>query len=108
MDEADFLKKSLEIPSVSGNEEEFGKFLLNQMKELGFNARKDSVGNVIGEIGKGKPVILFSSHMDTVVGDIQVEKKDGKLYGRGAVDAKGSLCAMISAAARFAGKDIPG
>jgi LysW-gamma-L-lysine carboxypeptidase len=108
MKDIDFLKKAVEIPSVSGNEEDIGKFLLKRLKELGFEVSKDEVGNVIGEIGEGRPVLLLSSHMDTVAGDVPVKKKDEKLYGRGSVDAKGSLIAMICAAARFIEKKIKG
>jgi len=107
MNESEFLKKSLQISSISGNEEEFGTFLLQFLKDLGFKAWKDSVGNIIGEVGKGKPVILLCSHMDTVTGSVPVKTEEGKLYGRGAVDAKGSLCAMVCAAARFVGKTFP-
>jgi len=39
-------------------------------------------------------------HMDTVPGYIDVRRADGKLYGRGAVDARGPLCAFIAAAAQ--------
>ncbi len=107
MDESEFLKKCLQIPSVSGDEEEFGNFLLQSLKDLGFKTWKDGVGNIIGEVGKGKPVVLLCSHMDTVIGSVPVKVEKGKLYGRGAVDAKGSLCAMVCAVARFAGKKIP-
>ena len=108
MDEVEFLRESLEIPSISGSEEAFSQFLIDQMIELGFSVSQDHVGNVIGEIGEGEPVLLLSSHMDTVVGAIQIKLENGKLYGRGAVDAKGSLIAMVCAAARFVGKKIPG
>lgn len=108
MNQLDFLKESLQIASVSGDEKAFADFLLQHMKDCGFLAWKDKVGNVIGEIGKGAPVILFASHMDTVSGVIPVKLTDQKLFGRGAVDAKGSLCAMVSAAARFVGREIPG
>jgi LysW-gamma-L-lysine carboxypeptidase len=47
--------------------------------------------------------VAIVGHMDTVPGDIPVEQRDGRLYGRGAVDAKGPLAAAIVAAAR-AGK----
>ncbi|NVM29496.1 MAG: M20/M25/M40 family metallo-hydrolase [Candidatus Helarchaeota archaeon] len=109
MDEVELLKKCVEIPSISGEEGELSKFLLNRMKKLGFAARIDSIGNVIGQIGQEEqPVLLLCSHIDTVVGTIPVKLEDGKLYGRGAVDAKGSLIAMVCAAARFAKKKIPG
>ncbi|MHA1275871.1 MAG: M20/M25/M40 family metallo-hydrolase [Candidatus Helarchaeota archaeon] len=104
----ELLKKAVEIPSFSGNEEVFGKFLLKMMNASGFNAYIDDVGNVIGKIGEGRPVLLLSSHIDTVIGTLPVKIKDEKLYGRGAVDAKGSLMAMVCAAAQFINQSIKG
>jgi LysW-gamma-L-lysine carboxypeptidase len=40
--------------------------------------------------------------MDTVPGEIPVRRSEGRLYGRGTVDAKGSLAAFVLAAARIA------
>jgi LysW-gamma-L-lysine carboxypeptidase len=40
-------------------------------------------------------------HMDTVDGEIEVMEKDGVLTGRGAVDAKGPLCAALYALAEL-------
>jgi len=74
------------------------------MKRLGFKVKVDDVGNVIGEVGTGKPEILLCGHMDTVPGYIPVRAVDGKLYGRGAVDAKSSLAAMVLAANSVAEK----
>ncbi|HUY01043.1 MAG TPA: M20/M25/M40 family metallo-hydrolase [Candidatus Deferrimicrobium sp.] len=104
----EFLKKSVEIPSISGNETEFSQFLLNSMKKMGFHVKQDELGNVIGKIGNGSPVLLLCSHMDTVVGTIPVKLEKGNLYGRGAIDAKGSLISMICAVARFIGKPLSG
>ncbi len=72
------------------------------MKKLGFKVRKDAIGNVIGEIGQGKPTILLCGHMDTVEGHIPLRIEEDKIYARGAVDAKGPLAAMIMAAATVA------
>src|SRR5207247_10294533 len=36
-------------------------------------------------------------HMDTVPGSLPVTVKDGRVFGRGAVDAKSALCAMVAA-----------
>ncbi len=44
--------------------------------------------------------ILLLGHMDTVPGDIPVRIERDRLYGRGAVDAKGPLAAFVVAAAR--------
>ncbi|MFX0135761.1 MAG: M20/M25/M40 family metallo-hydrolase [Candidatus Hodarchaeota archaeon] len=105
-EEINFLKKLVEIYSPSGKEAEITKFLDKTMKELGFKVQKDPAGNIIGEIGTGKPLILFSSHMDTVPGEIPVKIESGRLYGRGSVDAKGSIAAMILAISNFAKQDI--
>jgi LysW-gamma-L-lysine carboxypeptidase len=96
------LTEMLEIYSPFGKEEEISKFLAKEMRNLGFQVSRDKAGNVIGEIGNGKPVVLLCGHMDTVQGYIPIRVEDGKLYGRGAVDAKASLTAMIVAASTFA------
>jgi LysW-gamma-L-lysine carboxypeptidase len=108
MEPQDFLKKMLEIYSPSGKEAELAKFLFQQMRELGFDAEIDEVGNVIGRIGKGNPTLLLCGHMDTVEGYLPVQIINGELTGRGAVDAKSSLAALILAAANFVGRKIKG
>jgi len=102
------LTRMLEIYSPSGREEEISSFLAGEMGSLGFRVRKDEVGNVIGEIGVGEPVVLLCGHMDTVEDFIPVRVEDNRLYGRGAVDAKASLAAMIVAASNFVRKGFPG
>jgi LysW-gamma-L-lysine carboxypeptidase len=92
----------LKIYSPSGKEGAISNFLVKEMKALGFRVRKDSAGNVIGEIGQGEPVILLCGHMDTIAGQLPVWVKNNKIYGAGAVDAKGPLAAMIIAAATVA------
>ena len=100
--------------TLSGEEGPVAKILENFFVANGFDEVKiDSYGNVIGCI-KGKhpgKKLLFDAHMDTVpVSDPSAwtmnpwggEIKDGKLYGRGATDMKGSLAAMMCAAAEFA------
>ncbi|HID85801.1 MAG TPA: [LysW]-lysine hydrolase [Anaerolineae bacterium] len=103
MDEVAFLRELLEIYSPSGREGELAACLKGHMEALGFRVRVDEVGNVIGVLGpsSGEEVLLLG-HMDTVEGFIPVRLQDGRLYGRGAVDAKGSLAAFVLAAARAA------
>lgn len=50
-------------------------------------------------LGGGVTIALLG-HIDTVPGPIRVRIEDGVLHGRGSVDAKGPLCAMLVAAAR--------
>lgn len=82
-------------PSVTGNEAEIASLLKNRMTELGYNSSIDQVGNVMGLIGKGSPHVLLCGHMDTVPGDLPITLEDGVLTGRGSVDAKGPLAALI-------------
>jgi LysW-gamma-L-lysine carboxypeptidase len=92
----------LGIYSPSGKETAISNFLVKEMKKLGFRVRKDAIGNVIGEIGQGKPTILLCGHMDTILGNLPVRVEHNKLYGTGAVDAKGPLAAMIIAVTTLA------
>ena len=104
----DLLTRMIKIYSPSGKEEEISLFLADEMKNLGFRVHRDEIGNVIGEIGEGSPVMLLCGHMDTVEGVIPVRVEDGQLYGRGSVDAKGPLAAMIVAASNFVKGGFPG
>lgn len=97
----DLLTRMLKIYSPSGKEKKISFLLLNELEKNGFRVHRDKVGNVIGEIGEGSPIVLLCGHMDTVEGQIPVKLENGKLYGRGAVDAKGPLAAMIVAASNF-------
>lgn len=94
------LERMLAIPSPSGHEAALASFLAERMRELGFEVRVDAAGNVVGEIGDvERPRILLLGHLDTVPGQLAVSRRDGRLYGRGAVDAKGPLAALVCAAA---------
>jgi LysW-gamma-L-lysine carboxypeptidase len=99
-----FLTNLLGIYSPSGKEEDAANFLVEEMKDMGFEVGTDQIGNVIGVVGVGEPVILLCGHMDTVAGHLPLRIEEGKIYARGAVDAKGPLAAMIMAAIE-AGKD---
>ncbi len=93
------LRGLVAIPSVSGDEGAAVRFLVDALAALGFDAEVDGAGNAVGVIGDGPEVVLLG-HIDTVPGDISVAEQDGRLYGRGAVDAKGPLAALAMAAAR--------
>ncbi|WP_327432437.1 M20/M25/M40 family metallo-hydrolase [Streptomyces sp. NBC_01236] len=91
----------VETSSVTGDEDKLAGQLVEEMAELGFRAHRDAVGNAVGELGNpGLPRILLLGHLDTVPGDLPVYEHDGKLYGRGTVDAKGPLATMVWAALR--------
>jgi len=96
----------LGIYSPSGKEIDAANFLEYEMKKMGFEVGKDAIGNVIGVVGEGQPVILLCGHMDTVAGHLPLRIEEGKIFARGAVDAKGPLAAMIMAA--VAAAEAPG
>lgn len=94
------LRGMLDIPSPSGQERALAEFLRDALADLGFRAHVDATGNVVGVLERGDgPELMLLGHMDTVEGVLPVRCEDGKLHGRGAVDAKGPLAAMICAAA---------
>ena len=97
-----FLTNLLGIYSPSGKEQAIATFLSTEMKRLGFDVGIDTIGNVIGVIGTGDPTLLLCGHMDTVAGHMPLRIEEGKIYARGAVDAKGPLAAMVMAAAQVA------
>jgi LysW-gamma-L-lysine carboxypeptidase len=95
------LRAAVGIPSVSGRELPVAGFLAEQLTTLGFDAHVDEVGNVHGVIGpRTGPTVLLLGHIDTVPGEVPVCQVGDLLYGRGSVDAKGAMVAMICAAAR--------
>ncbi len=99
-----FLTNLLGIYSPSGKEEDIANFLAQEMEKMGYEVGIDAIGNVIGVVGEGEPVIFLCGHMDTVAGHIPLRIEEEKIFARGAVDAKGPLAAMVMAA-RAAAKE---
>ena len=119
----EFCQEAVRIPSYSGQEKGVAEFMKRKMEEYGFDeVIIDKYGSVLGTINGKRPgkTILMDGHIDTVdVIDAPQWKHDpfggeivdGRIYGRGTSDMKGSDCAMITAAARYAektGKDFAG
>ena len=98
----------LRIYSPSGSESELASYLADWLNSSGIEARIDRAGNVIAQLGEGRPRLLFCGHLDTVPGRLEVREEAGRIYGRGAVDAKSALAAMAVAASRLAGEDLRG
>jgi len=96
----ELLEEMVSIPSPSTQERELGQWLLTRLRGMGFAAKRDEVGNVIAFWGSGPREVLLLGHMDTVPGFIPVRREGQRLFGRGAVDAKGPLAAAITAVAR--------
>lgn len=89
------------LPSPSYEEAAAVRHLVQWMAAHGFEqAYEDAAGNAVGIIGQGPREVLLLGHIDTFGGFPPVHTSDGRLYGRGAVDAKGALCTFAAAAAQ--------
>lgn len=98
------LHDMLGIESLSGAEGFHADFLTRQMITLGYTkSYMDEAGNAVGEMGDpaASVTIVLLGHQDTTPGRIPVRVADGRLFGRGAVDAKGPLAAFTTAVARI-------
>ena len=69
--------------------------------------------NIIARLlprNKIRRTILLAPHLDTVGADgtkFIPQRRNGRLYGRGACDTKGSVAAMLSALCELANSQIP-
>jgi putative selenium metabolism hydrolase len=103
-----FALRLVGTPSPSGAEGAVAELVRAEMERLGYAVEVDALGNVIGTLDGGDgPCVLFDAHMDTVgvtdpgewSADPAGEVRDGRLYGRGAMDMKGPLAAVVHGAA---------
>jgi [amino group carrier protein]-lysine/ornithine hydrolase len=105
IDPVDLLEGALRIYAPATLEAPICAYLVSQMAALGMRAFRDEAGNAVGIIdppdGEAQNIreLVLLGHMDTVPGFIEVRRSGDKLYGRGAVDARGPLCTFIAAAA---------
>jgi [amino group carrier protein]-lysine/ornithine hydrolase len=97
----DFLKWMVEQYSPSHHEHAFSRALAERLASRGWRAHTDEVGNTIASFGEGGTCIALLGHIDTVPGEVPVRIEEGRLYGRGTVDAKGAIGAFIEAVERL-------
>jgi acetylornithine deacetylase/succinyl-diaminopimelate desuccinylase-like protein len=97
--------------SPSGAERALSEWLCAHLHGSALRLEVDAVGNFIAElpatVETPEPPVVLLGHLDTVPGYIRVRREDGRLYGRGAVDAKGPLAAFIAATQRLTVSDVP-
>jgi succinyl-diaminopimelate desuccinylase len=116
MEVADLLSRLIQAESPSGGELAAQRVLGAALEELGFEVRVDPAGNLETVLGEG-PEILLTGHMDIVpAGDPAAWPyppfggviEGGRIWGRGAVDMKGPLAAMVGALSRLRGGRLAG
>ncbi len=117
MDVVKTAARLIRAESPSGGEAPAARVLMEEAEALGFAPELDEAGNVEFAIGEGEHEVLLTGHMDVVpAGDpgewprppFGGEVVDGELWGRGAVDMKGALAAMLAAMARLAAEPPAG
>lgn len=114
------LRELINIPSVTGTEQQIAEFLVNHMRDLGLEARLQEVepgrANAIAVLhGSGDgPALVFNGHLDTAtsgrleddypgLGEVvpgnfpRAYIKDGHVYGLGAYNMKGGIAAAVCA-----------
>jgi len=92
-------RQLVDIQSVTGNEGKVGRFLLDHLRREGWDCLSQDVSpgryNVLASCGR--PVILLTTHIDTVPPFFPSSENEHWISGRGSCDAKGIAAAMICA-----------
>jgi acetylornithine deacetylase len=100
MDLFELLQRMIAIESISGNEQGIADFLAEYLGRAGLAVEVQEAArnrpNVYAR--RGDPLVVLSSHTDTVPPYIEYREDGQYIYGRGSCDAKGPIAAMIKAA----------
>ncbi len=124
MDPIELTKRLVAIDSTTYHEGECGALLHQFLQGQGWNVERMDVSqpersgtpgagtgerfNVYAYAPGVQPVVVLSTHMDTVPPFLGPAREDkAHLYGRGVCDAKGILAAQIAAAERLRADGVP-
>jgi succinyl-diaminopimelate desuccinylase len=119
-DVVSLLSDLVRIPSVCGEERRIAEFTAKWLRSNGLPAElmevKANRPNVISRL-KGQhdgPRLMLNAHVDTVPPGagwkhepFGAEIEDGRMYGRGTVDMKSGLAAMLSAITQAKSEGLP-
>jgi len=97
----------VDMESITENEKQVGEYLLHYLSGLaaGSDGKAEAMAvsperiNVYAEWGA--PLVVLSTHMDTVPPFFGSSEDADHIYGRGSCDAKGIIAAMIAAAEKL-------
>ncbi|WP_347987882.1 succinyl-diaminopimelate desuccinylase [Methylomonas sp. AM2-LC] len=107
------LETLIRLPSVTPDDAGCQHLLTTRLHKLGFNAEQMDFAdtqNIWLRRGQQSPLFVFLGHTDVVPSGpitdwesppFEPQIRNGKLYGRGAADMKGSIAAFITAVERF-------
>jgi len=100
LDLFDLTESLIKIKSPTGQESEVTAFLEDYLRGMGFEIILQDVNNgrnnILARIGD--PVVVMTTHQDTVSPDVPFSQDAEYIYGRGACDAKGIIASQIKAA----------
>jgi len=116
LDPVKLLQELISFPSVTPDDAGSMEWLTSHLESMGFTCTRldfstvTPTKNLYATLGSGLPNLCFAGHLDVVpagpenkwshkpfAGDLI----DGLVYGRGAVDMKGSIACFLSALSKF-------
>jgi len=99
----ELLSRLVAFPSLSHQEREIADFVEEMIREAALPVTRID-DNVVCHLGDGPRRLLLNSHLDVVPASadhpyppFEPTIADGRLFGRGSVDAKASVAAMVAA-----------
>lgn len=104
-----FARALIDIDSTTGRETAAGRWLSTELRRLGYHVVEQRLAgerfNVFAYLEP--PVVVLSTHYDCVPPFFPSRVAGGRLYGRGACDAKGILAAQLAAVERLRARGEP-
>ena len=106
-------KKLIRMPSITPEDAGCQEWLREQLTAIGFHCEsidKGDTKNLYAECGTSGPCFLFLGHTDVVPPGDQTDwthppfagaEDESNIYGRGCVDMKGAIAAMLAACKEF-------
>jgi acetylornithine deacetylase len=105
----------IDIDSTTGREREIGDFLFRHLEALVERAGDGTVERMPVEADRfnlfaawGEPVVVLSTHIDTVPPFFPSSEDEEHIHGRGACDTKGGIAAMLQAASELLDEGVRG
>ncbi|HXV87378.1 MAG TPA: M20/M25/M40 family metallo-hydrolase, partial [Gemmatimonadales bacterium] len=100
VDPIELTRELVSIPSPTGEEGPVATFLAGRLEQLGYRVSRQAVSpgrfNIYAH--RGAPLVVFSTHLDTVPPELPIRDDGACLYGRGTADAKGIAAVQVAAA----------
>lgn len=103
MDPIELTRELCSFESTTGREGPVARHLAAQLEAAGWQVTLQPLGaerwNLYAH--RGRPEVVFTTHLDTVPPFVPLREDADHLFGRGTCDAKGIAAAMVAAAERL-------